>query len=217
MNLTKPSHIGWNASDQKLEARWSVLRKVHHFRRETLSSGISRVYWNSRYLREESVPVDFKKTFSLQFQITELLNEENHCYLLFTLDDLGKGFTWLNRVHAGDYVMVLKKFNILRNKLHTVVQFNEHSRPLLVSFGNAYIWVFKTIFSCEHINFSFWSVITARLYRILLNKVSKIMFHLFFNANTAYRMHHSMRGIHSENCIKQFFVVQTSESALTQT
>lgn len=92
MNLTKPSHIGWNASDQKLEVRWSVLRKVHHFRRETLSSGISRVYWNSRYLREESVPVDFKKTFSLQFQITELLNEENHCYLLFTLDDLGQGF-----------------------------------------------------------------------------------------------------------------------------
>lgn len=68
--------------------------------------------------------MDFIKTFSLWFQITELLNDENHCYLLFTLDDLGQVFTWVIRVHAGDYVMVLKIFHTLGNKLHTVAKFS---------------------------------------------------------------------------------------------
>lgn len=84
-NLTMLANIGWNANDQKLEVRWSLLRKVHHFGREIMNSDISRIYWNSQNLREDLVLVTFIEAFSLWFQITELHNYENCFLLLFTL------------------------------------------------------------------------------------------------------------------------------------
>lgn len=91
-NLTMLANIGWNANDQKIEVRWSLLRKVHHFGREIMNSDISRIYWNSQNLREDLVPVAFIEAFSLWFQTTELHNYDNRFLLLFSVGYHGPVF-----------------------------------------------------------------------------------------------------------------------------